>query len=93
MPFPDEFQAVVHADAREVADRSLRYKFGNSARTVKSQIWCAVSTYALIGISKKELELPASSVFDKTLMSQALRLGSIVGTMQASEKQLCLFDS
>ena len=49
--------------------------------TGKAQIWCAVSTYVLIAIVKKELQLDASlysllpilsvSVFEKTQLSQA----------------------
>lgn len=61
----------------------LRIKrfIGNSENAVKTQIWCAVSTYVLIAIVKKELQLDASlysllqilsvSVFEKTQLSQA----------------------
>jgi hypothetical protein len=57
----------------------LRIKkfLGTSENAVKTQIWCAVSTYVLIAIIKKELKLEASlynilqissiSVFEKTL--------------------------
>ncbi len=57
----------------------LRIKkfLGTSENAVKTQIWCAVSTYVLIAIIKKELKLEASlytilqilsiSVFDKPL--------------------------
>ena len=40
----------------------LRIKkfLGNSENAVKTQIWCAVSTYVLIAIIKKELQLNAS---------------------------------
>ena len=60
----------------------LRIKrfIGNSENAVKTQIWCAVSTYVLIAIVKKELQLNASlysllqilsvSVFEKTQLSQ-----------------------
>ena len=56
----------------------LRIKkfLGNSENAVKTQIWCAVSTYVLIAIVKKELQIDASlytllqilsvSVFEKT---------------------------
>jgi len=56
----------------------LRIKrfIGNSENAVKTQIWCAVATYVLIAIVKKELQLDASlysllqilsvSVFEKT---------------------------
>src|SRR5487761_2642402 len=61
----------------------LRIKrfIGNSENAVKTQIWCAVSTYVLIAIVKKELQLDASlysllqilsvSAFEKTQLSQA----------------------
>jgi IS4 transposase len=64
----------------------LRIKkfLGNSENAVKTQIWCAVSTYVLIAIVKKELQLNASlytllqilsvSVFEKTEVSSALQL-------------------
>ena len=40
----------------------LRIKrfFGTSENAVKTQIWCAVATYVLIAIVKKELQLDAS---------------------------------
>jgi hypothetical protein len=56
---------------------------GTSENAVKTQIWCAVSTYVLIAIVKKELHLDASlytllqilsvSVFEKTHISCALQ--------------------
>ena len=82
----------------------LRIKkfLGTSENAVKTQIWCAVSTYVLIAIIKKELKLEASlytilqilsiSVFDKTIISRALQPEAVVGDMQNSEKQLILFD-
>ena len=63
----------------------LRIKrfLGASENAVKTQIWCAVSTYVLIAIVKKELHLDASlytclqilsvSVFEKTEVSCALQ--------------------
>ena len=63
----------------------LRIKrfLGTSENAVKTQIWCAVSTYVLIAIVKKELHLEASlytclqilsvSVFEKTELSCALQ--------------------
>jgi len=62
----------------------LRIKkfLGNSENAVKTQVWCAVATYVLIAIVKKELQLDASlytclqilsvSVFEKTEVSCAL---------------------
>lgn len=61
----------------------LRIKkfLGTSENAVKTQIWCAVSTYVLIAIVKKELQLDASlytllqilsvSVFEKPQLFQA----------------------
>ena len=50
---------------------------------MKTQVWCAVATYVLIAIVKKELQLDASlytclqilsvSVFEKTQLSCALQ--------------------
>jgi Transposase DDE domain/Domain of unknown function (DUF4372) len=63
----------------------LRIKkfLGTSENAVKTQIWCAVSTYVLIAIVKKEFQLHASlytllqivsvSVFEKTKISCALQ--------------------
>jgi len=82
----------------------LRIKkfLGTSENAVKTQIWCAVSTYVLIAIIKKELKLEASlytilqilsiSVFEKSLLSRALQPEFVVGNMQDEEKQLILFD-
>ncbi len=82
----------------------LRIKkfLGTSENAVKTQIWCAVSTYVLIAIIKKELKLEASlytllqilsiSVFEKSLISQALRPESIAGELQDDGKQLILFN-
>ena len=52
---------------------------GNSENAVKTQVWCAVATYVLIAIVRKELQLEASmytclqilsvSVFEKTQLS------------------------
>ena len=63
----------------------LRIKrfLGTSENAVKTQIWCAVATYVLIAIVKKELQLNASlytclqilsvSIFEKTELSCALQ--------------------
>ena len=80
----------------------LRIKkfLGTSENAVKTQIWCAVSTYVLIAIIKKELGLEASlytllqilsvSVFEKSPISQALRLESIDGMSRDDDNQLIL---
>jgi hypothetical protein len=82
----------------------LRIKrfLGTSENAVKTQIWCAVSTYVLIAIIKKELHLDASlytllqilsvSVFEKTLISCALRTDTAQTVAPHSADQLILFD-
>ena len=82
----------------------LRIKrfIGTSKNAVKTQIWCAVATYVLIAIVKRELHLDSTlytllqiisvSVFEKTLLSQAF-----TGTLLFQEQfdvanQLNLFD-
>lgn len=81
----------------------LRIKrfLGTSENAVKTQIWCAVSTYVLIAIVKKELHLEASlytllqilsvSVFEKTLISCALQPGTRTTEISPSANQLNLF--
>ena len=82
----------------------LRIKkfLGTSENAVKTQIWCAVSTYVLIAIVKKVLQLDASlytllqifsvSVFEKTEMSCALQLDVAITEKSISANQLDLFD-
>jgi len=81
----------------------LRIKrfLGTSENAVKTQIWCAVATYVLIAIVKKELHLDASlytllqilsvSVFEKTLISCALAPDANRITLPCSDNQLNLF--
>jgi len=81
----------------------LRIKkfLGNTENAVKTQIWCAVSTYVLIAIVKKELQLDASlytllkilsvSVFEKTELTCAFQLDSQALEMPLNAKQLTLF--
>ena len=83
----------------------LRIKrfIGNSENAVKTQIWCAVSTYVLIAIVKKELQLNASlysllqilsvSVFEKTQLSQAFAGSELFQNQTDFSNQLNLFDS
>lgn len=76
--------------------------FEDERNPVKMQIWCAVSTYVLIAIVKKELHLIASlynllqilsvSVFEKTKISCALQPDANRGTPLKPENQLILFD-
>ena len=81
----------------------LRIKrfLGTSENAVKTQIWCAVSTYVLIAIVKKELHLDASlytllqilsvSVFEKTHISCALQPDAVLPETPLSSNQLNLF--
>ena len=82
----------------------LRIKkfLGTSENAVKTQIWCAVSTYVLIAIVKKELQLDASlytllqilsvSVFEKTRLFQAFADNTPPKIQNDSANQLNLFD-
>ena len=81
----------------------LRIKkfLGTSQNAVKTQIWCAVCTYVLIAIVKKELHLDASlytllqilsvSVFEKTEISCALQPDANISKISPSAHQLNLF--
>ena len=81
----------------------LRIKkfLGTSENAVKTQIWCAVSTYVLIAIVKKELQLNASlytmlqilsiSVFEKTPISSALQTHLDPSPIHPAASQLNLF--
>jgi hypothetical protein len=82
----------------------LRIKrfLATSENAVKTQIWCAVSTYVLIAIIKKELHLDASlytclqilsvSIFEKTHLSCALQPDRSQTEPQPICNQLILFD-
>jgi transposase len=82
----------------------LRIKkfLGTSENAVKTQIWCAVSTYVLIAIVKKELHLNASlytllqilsvSVFEKSPLVDALQPNLVAPESSADPNQLNLFD-
>jgi len=82
----------------------LRIKrfIGNSENAVKTQIWCAISTYVLIAIVKKELQLDVSlysllqilsvSVFEKTQLSQAFAGSGQFQDQTDFSNQLNLFD-
>jgi hypothetical protein len=82
----------------------LRIKrfLGTSENAVKTQIWCAVSTYVLIAIVKKELHLNASlytllqilsvSIFEKTPLTSALRADANRTIAPPVANQLMLFD-
>jgi len=82
----------------------LRIKrfIGTSENAVKTQIWCAVATYVLIAIVKRELHLGSSlytllqiisvSVFEKTLLSQAFAGTLIFQEQFDCANQMNLFD-
>jgi hypothetical protein len=82
----------------------LRIKrfLGTSENAVKTQIWCAVATYVLIAILKKELQLDASlytclqilsvSVFEKTEVSCAFQPDRTQREVGTPANQLILFD-
>jgi hypothetical protein len=82
----------------------LRIKrfMGTSENAVKTQIWCAVATYVLIAILKKELHINASlytclqilsvSVFEKTEVSCAFQPDRSQRELATAANQLILFD-
>ena len=75
---------------------------GTSKNAVKTQIWCAVSTYVLIAIVERELLLDASlhtclqilsvPVFEKIEISCALQGDDSANDLPPSANQLNLFD-
>jgi hypothetical protein len=81
----------------------LRIKrfLSTSENAVKTQIWCAVCTYVLIAIVKKELQLTASlytllqilsvSIFEKTQISCALQPDANTTDAPDNAKKLNLF--
>ena len=80
----------------------IKHFLGNSENAVKTQVWCAVATYVLIAIVKKELQLDASlytclqilsvSVFEKTQLSCALQADGTELEMPNAANQLNLFN-
>jgi Domain of unknown function (DUF4372)/Transposase DDE domain len=82
----------------------LRIKrfLGTSENAVKTQIWCAVATYVLIAIVKKELQLDGSlytllqilsvSLFEKTQISCALQPDATRTNMPPTDNQMTLLD-
>jgi hypothetical protein len=82
----------------------LRIKrfIANSENAVRSQIWCAVATYGLIAIVKKELKLEAPlytclqilsvSIFEKTELSCAFPPYLHRNDQSAFANQLNLFE-
>jgi Domain of unknown function (DUF4372)/Transposase DDE domain len=80
----------------------IKHFLGTSENAVKTQVWCAVATYVLIAIVKKELQLDASlytclqilsvSVFEKTEVSRALQADASPIDLPDVANQLNLFD-
>jgi hypothetical protein len=80
----------------------IKHFLGNSENAVKTQIWCAISTYVLIAIIKRELQLNASlytllqilsvSVFEKTHISCAFQDDDYISEAVPCANQLNLFD-
>jgi transposase len=80
----------------------IKHFLGTSENAVKTQVWCAVATYVLIAIVKKELQLDASlytclqilsvSVFEKTQLSCALQTDESQTEPFDRANQLILFD-
>jgi len=80
----------------------IKHFLGTSENAVKTQVWCAVATYVLIAIVKKELQLDASlytclqifsvSVFEKTQLSCALQPDNSGIEPPADANQLILFN-
>ena len=80
----------------------IKHFLGTSENAVKTQVWCAVATYVLIAIVKKELQLETSlytclqilsvSVFEKTQLSCALRPAERRTEQPDIANQLLLFD-
>ena len=80
----------------------IKHFLGTSENAVKTQVWCALATYVLIAIVKKELQLDASlytclqilsvSIFEKTEVSCALRPDRTQSASLPTSNQLILFD-
>jgi len=80
----------------------IKHFMGTSENAVKTQVCCAVATYVLIAIVKKQLQLDASlytclqilsvSVFEKTQLSCALQADESQIDPLGAANQLNLFD-
>jgi len=80
----------------------IKKSLGTNENAVMTQIWCAVSTYVLIAIVKKEPQLNTSlytllqilsvSVFEKTEISCALQSDPSLPKTPLDANQLNLFD-
>ena len=80
----------------------IKHFLGTSENAVKTQFWCAVCTYVLIAIIKKELQLKPSlytclqilsvCIFEKNELSCALQPNAYTMKIQDNPNQLILFD-
>jgi hypothetical protein len=80
----------------------IKHFLGTSENAVKTQVWCAVATYVLIAIVKKELQLDASlytclqilsvSVFEKTPLLSAFQTDGAQIEPIDNSSQLFLFE-
>src|SRR5699024_1228511 len=76
--------------------------YGTTENAVKAQVWSAVSTYLLVAIVKKELQLDASlynllqilsvTVFEKVSINQLLINSDNTSNVDPSSNQLNLYD-
>ena len=81
----------------------IKHFLGTSENAVKTQIWCAVCTYVLIAIIKKELQLKPSlytclqilsvCIFEKNELSCALQPNAYTMKIQDNPNQLILFSN
>lgn len=82
----------------------LRIKafYGTSPNAVKTQVWIAISVYALVAIIRRELKVERSlyeilqilsvTLFEKIPVFQALTVENVPDSDPADPKQLMLFD-
>ena len=80
----------------------IRSFWGESENAVKTQVWIAISTYLVVAIVKRELQIQRSiyeilqilsvSAFDKTPLNQLLKKFDLQNSELDSPKQLNIFD-
>jgi IS4 transposase len=80
----------------------IQHFLGTSQNAVRVQIWCAVATYVLAAIVKKEIHAKVSlytflqifqvASFERIPISCALQRDAPTSTIQPSANQLILFD-
>ncbi len=80
----------------------IKHFLGISENAVKTQVWCAVATYVLITIVRRELQLDASlytclrilsvSVFERAQLSCALQADDSQSALTDDANQLMLLD-